>query len=262
MNTKQYAVIEVISPEKAQEYLDKSDGNKGRYKRKIIPSAVRDYSRDMENGDWVLTHQGIAFDCNDQLVDGHNRMQAIIESGATVEIIVWRNLSEVAVKYLDKGRNRTNSDRLQIPKRQAEALRFAAKHAYKTSPPTISQLEQIKNSVYGDVLENLILKTPTTIKTITSAPFICGVAYGEMTNQTPYAREQFSHIYEQNYDEMSSIVKAFNKQIHMNFVNAYEYDDLLTRCMWVFDENNRHKTQTGRLNSNLAKTLFYNLFNK
>jgi hypothetical protein len=261
MKIEQYAINEIIDPETAQIYLNKSDGNKGRYKRKFIPNSVKDYKENMLNGEWVLTHQGIAFDCNDKLVDGHNRLQAVIETGVTIRMQVTRNLSDDAVKYLDRGRNRTNSDRLQISKRQAEALRFAAKHAFKTNPPTVSQLQQINNSEFGSTLEELILGSPTHKKTITSSPLICGVAYCDMINKdTDYARYQFLSIYHQDYDKMTSIVKAFNKQILVDFVSATNHDDLFARCMWVFDEKNKHKTQTGRLNTTLAKTKFSELF--
>lgn len=261
MKKEQYAVNETIDPETAEIYLKKSDGNKGRFGRKFLLSSVKDYAENMLNGEWVLTHQGIAFDCYDQLVDGHNRLQAIIETGVTVRMQVTRNLSDDAVKYLDRGRNRTNSDRLQIPKREAEALRFSAKHVFKTNPPTVSQLTEVQNSVFGKHLREIILETLSHKKTITSSPLLCGVVFCELTNKNPdYARDQFLSIYHQRYDNMSNIVKTFNKQILMSFVCATDHDDLFARSMFVFDENNQNKMQTGRLNTTLAKTRFSELF--
>jgi hypothetical protein len=87
------------------------------------------------------------------------------------------------------------------------------------------------------------------------------VAFCDISNSDPnYARDQFLSIYHQDYDKMTSIVKAFNKQILVDFVSAKNDDDLFARCMWVFDEKNKHKTQTGRLNITLAKTKFSELF--
>lgn len=83
-NTK----LETITPDKAASYLEHNKRN-----RKLNQETVRLYANDMRNGNWLLNHQGIAFDDNGNLVDGQHRLEAIILSKSSVSMFVTRGLS-------------------------------------------------------------------------------------------------------------------------------------------------------------------------
>jgi hypothetical protein len=61
-------------------------------------------------GDFHLTHQGIAFNRRGELVDGQNRLKAIIASNVPTELMVVWGLSDEAVEALDLGAKRTMVD--------------------------------------------------------------------------------------------------------------------------------------------------------
>ena len=59
--------IEVITPQLAETYLTANVGN-----RPVLRRVVARYAREMAAGNWLLTHQGIAFDSQGKLVDGQH----------------------------------------------------------------------------------------------------------------------------------------------------------------------------------------------
>jgi hypothetical protein len=82
---------------------------------------IRAYARDMATGNWFTTHQGIAFDENDNLIDGQHRLRAIILSGVTVRMMVTFGLPSkidgkeiTTMDSVDRGRPRSVADQLTI----------------------------------------------------------------------------------------------------------------------------------------------------
>lgn len=71
-------------------------------------------TRDLNEDHWHLHHQGIAFDTLGRLADGQNRLQAIVDSGKTVQLMVTWNLAPEAQRALDTGKIRTAHDQLII----------------------------------------------------------------------------------------------------------------------------------------------------
>lgn len=70
--------------------------------RRLKPSRVAMYVRDMENGSWLVTGESIKFDYNGNLIDGQHRLQAIINSGQTFLLAVTTGLSPDAIRAIDK----------------------------------------------------------------------------------------------------------------------------------------------------------------
>jgi hypothetical protein len=59
--------------------------------RRIRKAKVARYARDMTDGHWMTTHQGIAFDKHGKLIDGQHRLMAVVESGMSVKMITFRD---------------------------------------------------------------------------------------------------------------------------------------------------------------------------
>jgi hypothetical protein len=73
-----------VTPELAARWLKNNFRN-----RSVREDVVSAYARDMANGRWVYTHQGIAFNDRDELIDGQHRLHAVILSGlAAVRMMV------------------------------------------------------------------------------------------------------------------------------------------------------------------------------
>lgn len=105
-----------IDPGKAAHWLQNNFRN-----RPISEDVIAAYARDMKNGEWVATHQGIAFNDRDELIDGQHRLHAIIRAGVTIRMMVTFGLPSViegkevtTMDAVDRGRTRSVADQLRI----------------------------------------------------------------------------------------------------------------------------------------------------
>lgn len=100
------AKMEKITPAKAKRYLANSNhGN-----RKLRPSRVEQYARDMVTDRWRFTGDAIRFNGDDTLIDGQHRLAAVVEAGVTVQMLVIRGLEDEAKTHIDTGAKRSFSD--------------------------------------------------------------------------------------------------------------------------------------------------------
>jgi hypothetical protein len=109
-------LLVTVSPDLAARWLKNNFGN-----RPLREDTVRAYARDMRNGDWAQTHQGLAFNTEDRLIDGQHRLAAIVRAGKTLELMVTFGLrSKLEGKELttmdcvDRGATRSVGDQLTI----------------------------------------------------------------------------------------------------------------------------------------------------
>lgn len=92
---------ETITPAKAQEYLGTSVGN-----RPISKVFVRSYADTMKKGGWMQNGVPIIFDNEGHLIDGHHRLQAVIDANIPVTFDVRRGVPSDAFTTYDNGRHR------------------------------------------------------------------------------------------------------------------------------------------------------------
>lgn len=98
-----------VTPQLACEWLKLNTLNRPKKVNKI---AI--YAADMKAGHWPVTGATICFGKSGRLLDGQNRLQAIIDSGITVRILVVRDLDDDIFDVIDGGARRTASDVLVI----------------------------------------------------------------------------------------------------------------------------------------------------
>lgn len=97
-----------IGPELAEVMLELNAEDVQRNPR---PANIAKFARDMETGEWRLTHQGVAFNRAGLLMDGQNRMAAVIASGAVVKMLVFFGAGAAEeMSALDLGGTRTATD--------------------------------------------------------------------------------------------------------------------------------------------------------
>jgi hypothetical protein len=126
-------VVEEINAELAEEYLATNPkfeiGKKGT-NRPVSWNAVNNYAREMLYGNWVLTHQGIAFDHKGKLRDGQHRLYAIVEAAThgaydgeyhlepkpdiSIQMTVTRDVDPKTFDVMDTGRTRNASQILSM----------------------------------------------------------------------------------------------------------------------------------------------------
>lgn len=99
-----------ITPDIAKQMLSYNNGN-----RPFSDALCRSLGAKMKAGDWVVTHQGIAFSESGRLIDGQHRLKAIFDSKKTIEMSVTYGLPDSAFDHIDiGGKQRTASDLLGI----------------------------------------------------------------------------------------------------------------------------------------------------
>ena len=108
-----------ISPEIAWGWLENCNTNN----RRVNEKHVRRLARDMVEGNWMLTHEGIAFDKHGKLIDGQHRLWAITEANTTVDMYVWRNIDPDVRIAIDCGKSRSMADVLNIAGGNGEVTR-------------------------------------------------------------------------------------------------------------------------------------------
>lgn len=107
---------ELITPKKAATYVLLNKEN-----RPIRKAWVAELAQMMRDGDFHLTHQGVAFAADGSLKDGQHRLLAIIESGCSVEMNVSRGISDEAMKIIDTGKGRSVADALNLEGHDTDA---------------------------------------------------------------------------------------------------------------------------------------------
>lgn len=99
-------MVETITPEKAREYLNTTQGE-GKPRRALSQIYVSSYADTMRKGRWMLNGEAIIFDINGVLINGCHRMAAVIEAGIPVAFEVIRGINPEAFTTYDNGRHRT-----------------------------------------------------------------------------------------------------------------------------------------------------------
>lgn len=98
--------VEYVTPEIARRWLL----TRAAQQRSLRPHRVGQYARDMRQGRWSLTHQGIAFSDAGHLIDGQHRLAAVIEAGVSVDMMVTRGLPSETFVGMDRGMLRSAAD--------------------------------------------------------------------------------------------------------------------------------------------------------
>jgi hypothetical protein len=125
--------------------------------RPLADDTIIAYARDMRNGEWAETHQGLAFNDRDELIDGQHRLHAIIRAGVTVRMMVTFGLkSEIKGKEVttmdavDRGRPRSVADQLKIQHGLKDGSKIAMICA---SLACLCQSERTRRLSVGQTLE-------------------------------------------------------------------------------------------------------------
>lgn len=103
------AEIIYVDPALATAWLSRNLRNRNLKRHK-----VDQYARDMAAGNWLITGEAIKFSKEGTLLDGQNRLHAVIQSGATVPFVVIRGLDDAVQGVMDTGAQRTGADALTM----------------------------------------------------------------------------------------------------------------------------------------------------
>ncbi len=108
--------VETITPKIAQEWLDRSHDVT---QRSLSKRRVNRFVHAMLEGQWQLTHQALALDDKERVIDGQHRLAAVIQAGQTkpdITLDMWvaHGADPASFDVVDTGAARTTADALKI----------------------------------------------------------------------------------------------------------------------------------------------------
>lgn len=114
---KPYSSVVAITPDMADRWLKANATN-----RNLRKAQIDRYARDMLAGQWRITGEGVKFSADGKLLDGQHRLHAIIKSGCTVLMFVFRGIDPEAQSVMDSGAGRTASDNVYMQQGKENAV--------------------------------------------------------------------------------------------------------------------------------------------
>lgn len=220
----------LVTPEMAKEFLKLNTVN-----RPIRKSHFDSMVGDILRGDWIPTHQGIAFNINNEMVDGQHRCMAIIEANTPAEVTITTGLPIEAYKVLDSGAKRNNSDLLHIDKRRVDIAGYISRIIVQKKP-TVFQVEKIYTN-FEDEIGYLMDSCGTTTRTFSTLPIrtAATMRIKLSPNNADYIVDLYSDLVKFNLTNLPSVARSFIKQCHGRTYSATKYYDLFSRAMVLFD---------------------------
>lgn len=232
--------FQTVTPEMAKGYLLKNTDN--RNKRGWWVSGLANM---IKRGEWIPTHQGVAFSKSGKLLDGQHRLEAIIEANIPVQMIVTTGVRDDAYKVLDNGIKRTLADLTGISQRTAEVCRVLARLAYGGDTVTSAdQIIDIYNTGVGEVHDNLVEYCGKAVAVLSSAPIrtvaTCMILDGH--NQQ-YIKNIYANLCHQKFNELPNIAQSFIRQVSDKRATVGNRYDLMARVLKVFDSSIKDTTR-------------------
>jgi hypothetical protein len=134
-----------VTPALAKHWLGSNKNN-----RKIKRHKVVKLRKDLRDGNFFTTHQGVAFNCNRDLFDGQHRLTAIAEENIGVWMMVTTGLPSSAVSVIDRGTGRSIVDNSKMMGKDVSTRDVAVAYIAMEAPLSIAHSSSTTES---DVLE-------------------------------------------------------------------------------------------------------------
>lgn len=95
-----------VTPEMAKVMMERNSSDEW-HNRPASEKGVARFARAMASGRWAYTAETIIFSRTGNLLNGQHRLQALILSGATIEVLVAFGVEDEAFRMMDTGVSRT-----------------------------------------------------------------------------------------------------------------------------------------------------------
>jgi hypothetical protein len=153
-----------VTPEMAAWWLAKNNLEN----RALRASTSDAFARDMLAGNWLLTHQGIAFNDKAVLIDGQTRLDGIVKSGVGIWLAVWRGFQAKT----PAGKRTMDAIDTGVPRSLADHLVLQHGFEKKTVRACIAAGTVVATLCFGEKRGNKIRKM--TVQQILSVLKECG----------------------------------------------------------------------------------------
>lgn len=114
--------VVMMTPEWAEDLLEHNHS----YNRNPKDKRIASYAREMASGLWRLTHQAIAVDEDGNLVDGQNRLMAVMRAGVEVPMVLVTGVPRKSMVGVDCGVTRNVADAAKVSGKPLPATQYAS----------------------------------------------------------------------------------------------------------------------------------------
>ena len=174
VNSKIHHTFDIeVTPAMAKDWLTVNTIN-----RKLSLYKITAYTEAIKRGEWLHTHQGMAFDTNGDMLDGQHRCHAIIAADRSVKTKVTVGLPPKTFTAMDTGMKRTMADLTGLSRRRVDVINKICKLAYGNAWSYKSNFDQFTaiDNIFGRATEALSASTPSTRSGLSSAGVRAAVA--------------------------------------------------------------------------------------
>jgi hypothetical protein len=236
----------LIGPEEARALLAANIDN-----RKLRPGRVRFYADTMAQGGWHLTHQGIAFSVDGKGVDLQHRLNAIIESGCTVPMMVTEGLKPEAFEAIDQHERRSMHDALRKDRKVLEVAKFFVfLRSGGPNNPTLLEIGEMCGLIEG-VHALLLSRCNTAQKLYSSVPMRAAACLLliEHEDDLIFGDEvcaAYRALVLGRTEEWTPAMHAFGRQVSTGLCGAGDYRqriDLFARGLIALDSTKKGLTK-------------------
>jgi hypothetical protein len=174
-----------VTPATARTWLKKNTLN-----RNLRDETVAKYARDMKDGNWETTHQGIAFYDDGSLADGQHRLHAVVRADTPVKFVVTHGIPRHAGQVIDQNAPRLTHDAIRIgggpewiERNIVATVRFVlGRMGDDSTPRSVPEIVDYAER-YADNLKKATLMAPAKKRNLTSAgivaSYFCALQAGE-----------------------------------------------------------------------------------
>jgi hypothetical protein len=239
-----YEIVK-LTPALAVELLKRNTNN-----RTLREGHVESLRESMARDEWQLTHQGLAFAADGELLDGQHRLAAIarMPEDWSCQMLVASGFDrETVFPVIDAVQCKRNvADVLRIDRGLAEVATFLARLQLAGN----QGLTPVYVEAFADWarprFDALVSYAPRKLRTWSSAPVrAAGVVAIELYRDPDYVALVYGALVNQDYNAMSRVVQSMLKAYTNGNVRASQQMDLFLRCLKIFNAENAdlHKVQ-------------------
>ncbi|WP_434107665.1 hypothetical protein [Paraburkholderia caffeinilytica] len=221
-----------VTPAIARDWLRGNVRNRG-IRRGWVDTLRAAFAR----GEYVVSHQGIAFSENGELIDGQHRLTAIAElpDGYSFAMLVTRGLTRDEVfRVVDCGYRRTTADMIGRDRREVEVARLIYS-IFSSGPATPTALIPVCERI-APWHRDLLTFCGASVRTWSSAPVRAAAVLTMMDDgDSDYVRLVYRALVTNDLATMPRSAHALVSAFLRGQIKAREPYDLFCRCLKVFD---------------------------
>jgi hypothetical protein len=230
--------IQTITPEYASSILESCNKDN----RTLRSGWVDQLAAAIKRGEWVTTHQGLAFDESGELVDGQHRLMAVVVAKMPVQMMVSHNVPKSSFSVLDIGMKRSIADTTGLSTKTAEASRYVAGIVFSSRNRSPAQVKNLADAGFGAVHDRLLSHCSSTLAYYSAAAMRTAACITVMDGHNEaYVFATYSSLILQTFEGASPIICAFAKQVNTGRVkSSTAQSDALARGLKVFHPANKN----------------------